>query len=67
MSRRPVLVTGATGGIGMAAVRVLVNRGYTRSSRPRAATPPRWPARPRVRGVTMDVTDPEASPPRPSR
>jgi NAD(P)-dependent dehydrogenase (short-subunit alcohol dehydrogenase family) len=59
MSRRPVLVTGAAGGIGMAAVRALVDRGYPVFAAVRADAGP-LAGLPGVWVVTMDVTDPES-------
>jgi NAD(P)-dependent dehydrogenase (short-subunit alcohol dehydrogenase family) len=59
MSHRPVLVTGATGGIGMAAVRALTDRGYPVFASVRGDAGP-LAGMPGVSVVTMDVTDPES-------
>lgn len=57
MSRRAVLVTGATGGIGMATVRALVDREYRVFATVRGDAGP-LAGLPGVSVVTMDVTDP---------
>jgi len=62
MEKSAVLVTGAAGGIGAAAVRTLAGRGYLvfAAVRQDSAMSRELAALPGVRLVTMDVTDPDS-------